>query len=105
MALKDQLLAFATKIGLVKNSGTPAQKTAKPAGQKFDVNLYMQATKQFWTTFFKKSVPDFFQNIGPKLQAYPQWIKGLSKDELASHIVVYTGVLFVFVGFILIIVL
>ncbi|MFQ5474932.1 MAG: hypothetical protein ACE5DM_03790 [Candidatus Nanoarchaeia archaeon] len=109
--LKRQFLDLAAKIGLVKRAkpavGAVAKKpvAAKPVGKKFDLNLFIRATQDFWTKLFKVSVPAFFKDPLDYLKKYPDWFGGLANDEKAAHIIVFTGVLFVILGITFIIVL
>ena len=103
--LKQQLIDFGAKIGLIKSSG-PASSPSKPksTGPKFDFNKFIAATQTFWETFFKKSVPYFFKNIVDVLKKYPDWLKGLKKDELASHLSVYPASLFIILALVFLII-
>ena len=75
-------------------------------GEKpFDIQLYMKAVQLFFSDFFGKKVPYFFQNMGPVLKAAPAWWQKLPQDEQIGYGVLVLGFLMVIVGIVLWIVL
>ena len=107
--LKQQFSDIAVKMGLVKKgSAKPGvQRAASQTGAKkpkFDFNLFIKATQDFWKTFIEVKVPAFFKNPSPYFKNYPSWFKKLTKDEMAAHIIVYTGTLFLILGIMFIII-
>lgn len=104
--LKQQFSDIAAKIGLVKKGPAKPGAVAKPGVQKpkFNFNLFIKATQDFWKTFIEVKLPAFFKNPIPYFKKYPTWFKKLTKDEMAAHIIVYTGALFLILGIVFIII-
>ncbi|MFC1754324.1 hypothetical protein ACFL96_13190 [Thermoproteota archaeon] len=115
--LKQQFTDIAKKIGLIKSTGPKPAAGAKPAAgkpgaqaipkaakPKFDFNLFIKATQDFWKSFLEVKVPAFFKNPLPYFKKYPDWFNALTNDEKAAHIMVYTGVIFIILGIVVIIV-
>ncbi|MBW2964332.1 hypothetical protein KY363_02635 [Candidatus Woesearchaeota archaeon] len=85
-------------------SGVPTV-SAPGAKKPFDVNLYFKAVQLFFSDFFGKKVPMFFQDPGNYLKKAPDWFKRLPQDEQISYGVLAFGHVLFIVGIVLIIVL
>jgi hypothetical protein len=93
--------AISPKSGASVNTGTGAGPTAehltgtKAKGQPesqsrqlpkpFDFQIYLQATKTAFSKFFKEQIPWFFKNMKPAFKKFPDWWKGLKKDEKVAY--------------------
>jgi len=110
--IKQQLIDFGIKIGLLKNDGTsPAPKTNvtqvsknSTPKQKFDFNKFLEVSKTYWGIFFKQEIPMFFKDPNKYLKNYGTWFKTLQQDEQIAHVLVYSGSVFIVTGIVLMIV-
>ena len=109
--VKTSLMNIGAKIGLIKKSPGAASKTSTPVAKKtavktpkpkFNFEMFIQATRQFWTKFMEEKVPAFFKNPGPYFKKYPSWFGALGNDEKVSHVGVYLGAVCLVLGIVFI---
>jgi hypothetical protein len=80
-------------------------KPPVPGSKPFDINLYFKAVGMFFSDFYGKKVPYFFQNMGPVMKKAPDWWKKLPQDEQISYGALGLGHVLLIVGIVLLIVL
>jgi hypothetical protein len=86
-------------------SAKPAAQSASGGKKPFDINLYFKAVGMFFSDFFGKKVPYFFQNMGPVFKEAPAWWTGLPQDEQISYVLVVFGNMAFIAGIVLFFVL